>query len=213
MAHIKNGLFTQVKGRLRDLIFFTRRGHTYARSRPKEMSNPNTPLQQLQRNRMRDVVAFYMVVRQSPLLVVWQRAGNEKGMSRMNLFVKLNIAAFDGNGRVTDYEKLHFSYGSLPQGDCFRAVWQPLDGTIGISWDNVTLLNEKRYADRFMAVVLYEVDGFTVFTGREGCNGRDGRACLRLPEGRLPPVGVYCFFASSGCRAYSGDVYCRLDSE
>ena len=122
MAHIKNGLFTQVKGRLRDLIFFTRRGHTYARSRPKEMSNPNTPLQQLQRNRMRDVVAFYMVVRQSPLLVVWQRAGNEKGMSRMNLFVKLNIAAFDGNGRVTDYEKLHFSYGSLPQGDCFRAV-------------------------------------------------------------------------------------------
>lgn len=213
MAHIKNGLFTQVKGRLRDLIFFTRRGHTYARSRPKEMSNPNTPLQQLQRNRMRDVVAFYMVVRQSPLLVVWQWAGNEKGMSRMNLFVKLNIAAFDGNGRVTDYEKLHFSYGSLPRGDCFRAVWQPSDGTIGISWDNVTLLNEKRYADRFMAVVLYEDDGFTVFTGREGCNRRDGRACLRLPEGRLPPVGVYCFFASSGCRAYSGDVYCRLDSE
>ena len=213
MAHIKNGLFTQMKGRLRDLIFFNRRGRTYARSRPKQMSNPDTPLQRLQRNRMRDVVAFYMVVRQSPLLAVWQRAGNERGMSRMNLFVKLNIAAFDGNGRVTDYEKLHFSYGSLPRGDCFQAVWQPSDSTIGISWDNATLLNEKRYADRFMAVVLYEDDGVTVFAGGEGYNRRDGRACLCLPESPLPPAGVYCFFASADGRAYSADVYCRLDSE
>lgn len=210
MVYIKNGLFAQAKGRLRDLVFFTRAGRTYARSRPGAVRNPQTPLQLQQRSRMKDVVAFYMVVKQSPLARLWQLAGHERGMSRMNLFVKLNIGAFSGNGRVTDDGKLHFSCGSLPQGDCFQAAWQAADRTIHIHWKNKTLLSKGRYADRFMAVVLFEDDGFAVFPGGEEDYRRvDGHACVCLPEGSLTPRGVYCFFAAADGKAYSDDVCCH----
>lgn len=212
MVYIKNGLLAYARGRLRELVFFNRLGRTYARSRPQKVSNPRTPLQQQQRNRMRDVVAFYMVVKQSPLMGVWQRAGRGKGMSGINLFVKLNISAFSGNGRVTDYEKLHFSCGSLPQGDCFRVVYKVIDRAIDICWENGTLLNKERYADRLIAVVLFENDEFTVFADGEGdCRRQTGRACIHLPEGLSPPCRIYCFFAAADGKAYSGDVCCHLD--
>lgn len=105
---------------------------------------------------MKDVTLFYKVVRQSPLAGIWRQAAYAQGMTGINLFVKSNIAAFSGNGRVTDYEKLHFSFGGLPQGDCFRVVGGSSGISLDIYWENAILLNEGRCADRFMAVVLFE---------------------------------------------------------
>lgn len=210
MVCFKNGLFAQIKGRLRGLVFYTRAGRTYARSRPGTVHNPKTPLQQQQRNRMRDVVAFYTVVKQSPLLSAWQQAGREKGMTGMNYFVKLNISAFSGDGGVTDYRKLHFCSGSLPQGDLYNVVYKVSERTVDIHWNNETLLNEVRYTDRFMAVVLYENDGFIVFADvGEDYRRKDCHACIHLPEDIPPPLRVYCFFAAANGKAYSDDVCCR----
>lgn len=212
MVCVKNGIGVNMRGRLGNVIFYTRGGRTYARSCPQKVHNPKTPLQQQQRSRMSDVSAFYKVVRQSRLYGIWRQAADCLKMGGMNLFVKINIAAFSGNGRVTDYEKLHFSYGVLPSGDCFRAIYQAATASVDICWQNVTLLSEERYADRFMAVVLFERDEFTVFAGREDAScRRDCVARLCLPEGHPPPLKIYCFFAAIDDTAYSGDVCCHLD--
>lgn len=183
MASVKNGLSENIKGRLGNVIFYSRLGRTYARLRPPKGHDPCTVLQQQQRSRMKDVTLFYKVVRQSPLAGIWRQAAYAQGMTGINLFVKSNIAAFSGNGRVTDYEKLHFSFGGLPQGDCFRVVGGNSGISLDIYWENATLLNEGRCADRFMAVVLFENDEFIAYTDLGSIYPRSGcHALIRLPE-------------------------------
>lgn len=213
MAVVNNGLNQEIKGRLGNVIFFTRFGRTYVRSRAQKVHDPSTPLQQQQRKRMNDVMAFYKVVRQSVLAGIWREAASGLHMSGMNLFVKLNIAAFSGDGRVTDYEKLHFSCGVLPCGDRFRVTWQPSGRLVKVDWENATLLNRDRYSDRFMAVMLFENDEFIVSHAENGgFRRKDCRAVLRLPEGRQTPLRVYCFFAAEDRRAYSDNVCCCPES-
>lgn len=207
MVCIQNGLFSSVKGRLRGLVFFTRAGRAYVRSRPEKVRNPRTPLQQQQRDRMRDVVGFYNVMKQSVLIRVWRQEARRRGMLGINLFVKLNIGAFDGTGHVTDYRKLHFTCGTLPQGDCFRVVYQAAARTVDVRWENRALLNERHRADRFTAVVLFEDDGFMV-CGGDGHKREDCQARICLPEECPRPVRVYCFFVASGGKDCSADVCC-----
>lgn len=212
MAYVKN-LSENVRGRLGNVIFYSRGGRTFARSRPLKVKDANTPLQQQQRNRLKDVTAFYQVVRQSPLNPVWRLAAAREGMTGINFFVKQNIAAFSGDGRVTDYEKLHFSWGCLPQGDCFRTVYRAGEEAVDVYWENATLLNERRYSDRLRVVMLFGNDEFIVFTGVEenGCRREDGCGRFSLPVGCPLPRKVYCFFAAADERAYSPDVCCHLD--
>lgn len=209
MAYVRN-LSETLRGRLGNMIFYSRGGKTFARSRPLKVNDADTPLQQQQRRRMRDVTAFYKVVRQSPLYPVWRLAAAKLAMSGMNFFVKQNIAAFSGEGRVTDYEKLHFSWGRLPQADCFRSVYRAEGRRVEVQWENATLLSGHRYSDRLMVVALFEGDEFTVLTEANGEGGRrsDGRACFPLPEGYPPLRKVYCFFAAADGNAYSADVCC-----
>lgn len=210
MARIKNSLCENIRGHWGNMIFYSYLGHTYMRSYPKKVHNPRTPLQQQQRNRMRDVTIFYKIVNQSPLARVWHQAGYVQGMKGPNLFVRLNIAAFSGNGRVTDYDKLHFSYGLLPQSDCFRVVYRNSGTSMDISWENTSLLNKERYMDLFMAVVLFENNEFIAFTNLESVYQRaDCHARLHLPEDNSRPCRVYCFFASADGNNYSCDVCCQ----
>ena len=213
MASVKNGLSENIKGRLGNVIFYSRLGRTYARLRPPKGHDPCTVLQQQQRSRMKDVTLFYKVVRQSPLAGIWRQAAYAQGMTGIDLFVKSNIAAFSGNGRVTDYEKLHFSFGGLPQGDCFRVVGGSSGISLDIYWENATLLNEGRCADRFMAVVLFENDEFIAYTDLGSIYPRIGcHALIRLPEGYPRPRRVYCFFAAVNGKDYSGDVCCEVEN-
>ena len=105
--------------------------------------------------------------------------------------------AFKGNGRVTGYEKLHFSFGGLPQGDCSRVVGGNSGISLDIYWENATLLNEGRCADRFMAVVLFENDEFIAYTDLGSIYPRSGcHALIRLPEGKFTPY----YISETGCR-------------
>ena len=89
MASVKNGLSENIKGRLGNVIFYSRLGRTYSRLRPPKGHDPCTVLQQQQRSRMKDVTLFYKVVRQSPLAGIWRQAAYAQGMTGINLFVKI----------------------------------------------------------------------------------------------------------------------------
>ena len=84
MASVKNGLSENIKGRLGNVIFYSRLGRTYARLRPPKGHDPCTVLQQQQRSRMKDVTLFYKVVRQSPLAGIWRQAGGNSRQTAEN---------------------------------------------------------------------------------------------------------------------------------
>ena len=90
MASVKNGLSENIKGRLGNVIFYSRLGRTYARLRPPKGHDPCTVLQQQQRSRMKDVTLFYKVVRQSPLAAGRLCAGDDRDKS----FCKIEYRCF-----------------------------------------------------------------------------------------------------------------------
>ena len=100
MVRVKNNLFTRLQGKVDDVVFFTRWGRLYARKAAVKAARPQTPLQQLQRNRMSDAVTFYGIIRTTFLAAGWREAAREKPYSCMNLFIQRNIGGFDGNGQV-----------------------------------------------------------------------------------------------------------------
>lgn len=107
MAQINHPLFTKLKGKVGGVIYYTVNGVTYIRSYPEKIKNPRTPLQEQQRNRLRDAMTLYKTIRLTPLEKIWQCATRQSNLTGANLFIKMNIAAFFGDGKVTDYGKLH----------------------------------------------------------------------------------------------------------
>lgn len=209
MAQIDHPLFGKLKGKVGGLVYYTVNGITHIRSYPEKIKNPRSPLQEEQRNRLRDAMTLYKTIRHTPLEKIWQCATRQSNLTGANLFIKMNIAAFFGDGKVTDYGKLHFSCGRLPQGDRFQAHYLPEAECVDIRWKTNGRINSKRYDDRFMAVVMYEEDEFDVATplGNVPCR-RDGSACLPVPKGRSSPRYVYCFFAEPSGESYSNDICC-----
>ncbi len=163
MVRVKNNLFTRLQGKVDDVVFFTRWGRLYARKAAVKTTRPQTPLQQLQRNRMSDAVTFYGIIRTTFLAAGWREAAREKPYSCMNLFIQRNIGGFDGNGQVTDYSRLHFTAGPLPVCDAPEAVYDAGEGVVWLSWQNRTPLGRARLDDRLVAVVVNGGGEFAVF--------------------------------------------------
>lgn len=214
MAHIISPVFSNVTGKIGDVVFYRRGGEVYVRKAPAPYKRQPSILQQVQRVRLAQVVAFYRSVGATFLLNIWKRAVKIKygHCNSMNMFIKHNIAAFDGNQGLTDYAKLHFSFGRLPQGDCFKAVLDSGGERLLVTWDEVTYLSRLRNNDSFMAVVLYETERFfVVMPGDTGAVRQDNRATIWLPASPEQPIAVYCFFTNTIMTDFSNDYYCKID--
>lgn len=213
MARIKNILDGKLRGRLGNILFFNREGHTYIRPYPLQRNDPHTLLQEQQRNRMRAVMELYQTIRQTPLASSWVSAARRKGRNPVNLFISINIAAFTGEGEIGDYDKLHFSCGTLPPSDNFQAEWLAQEGVVEVRWQTKRMMKRCRCADRLLAVAVYDGNAFEIVTAPEGAPRReDGCARIPLPANDALPRHLYCFFADEYSGEYSDDIYCAIHS-
>lgn len=211
MKCLGNNFFKALRGKMGNIVFFTRWGQIYARKLSDSKKNPQSELQQLQRRRMSVVVAFYRIVSATFLISAWREAAKGESFSGMNLFVKKNIMAFDSDGRATDYVRLHFAIGSLPVCDCLKASYDSSKEEVRLNWKNRARLSVLRMSDQMAAVVLYENDEFTVFaphiqSSRDGCV-----ALLPLSKIENRPIWVYCFFVSVMGTLFSDDINLPLN--
>lgn len=210
MAIVNMNWMESLRGRISGLVFYKRCGQTYVRKPPVQEGKPSS-LQLLQRKRLEEVTAFYLVIRQSGLHGIWKKAAADLPFTGMNLFVKENIGAFSGIDRIRDYERLHFSWGNLPEGDCMEVACREDGRTIVVRWDTQRPLSKKRGNDRFMAVVVFENEEFAAFFPSNPFYRRsDGQAEIVLAAGSPRPMYVYCFFGAADGKAYSKDVCCKL---
>lgn len=212
MVCVNNSIFTRLRGKVGGMVFFTRWGRIYARKAASKIANPQTPLQQRQRNRMSDVVTFYGIIRTTFLAAGWREAARGKPYSGMNLFIQRNIGGFDGNGQITDYTRLHFAAGPLPLCDCLKAVYDAGERHVRLSWQNRTPLNPDRMSDRLVAVVVNCEGGFTVFSPPQlQCFRRECAALITLPESEYAARWIYVAFADEAGKLFSDDIACPLN--
>lgn len=213
MVRIKSSIFTCLTGKVDGIVFFSRWGRIYARRAVSGGSRPRTPLQQLQCNRMSDVMTFYGIVRTTFLGACWREAAKGKSCSGMNLFVRRNIGGFDGCGEVADYTRLHFTAGVLPVCDCLEAEYDAESRRVRLGWQNRTPLNGERLDDRLVVVVVV-VSGegeFTLFSPSQlQCRRRECAALIDLPVSGSLPRWVYVAFVDEGGTVFSDNVVCPL---
>lgn len=112
MAIIKAGILSKVSGKVAGVVGSTWKGTNYLRERVKP-SNPNTALQQRQRNKMRSIVAFARPILGNVLATFVDPFCKE--FSGYNWFVKNNIAKIDPEtGLLTAAPAIAFGSADAP---------------------------------------------------------------------------------------------------
>lgn len=203
MAIMQTSFFPEVTDRWGDIIFYRVEKQIRIRRCPEKVKNVNSEAQQLQRNRMRTVMAFYRTNGETVLPVIWKEMARELVMSGYNLFVKKNIAVFDQNHKITDYKALYISDGYLELPLKLR-VSGSAEGRIEIRWKNLLPVISGRDNDHLMIAWLPDNGSFTL---RMICDSNFCRqnesAEFYLPELKYENLHIYCFFAATDRKRFS----------
>lgn len=185
----------KVSGRVGNTVFVQRNGKCYARS-IASVHNPNTLKQQLVRSRFRVAARFYQRFKDTLLGDVWRQCAKKPGLSGYTFFMRENLNAFDHQGKITDFEKLHLAVGSRLDVPCFSVSRE--DGcTVTLRW-----ASEGEEAcvvgnDRLMVVALYGDRQFSPEVLEDiRALRKDGVVTFQLPRLGEVDVHLYVFFVS-----------------
>lgn len=179
----------------------------YYRRRPCDFQDAQSESQRLQRARMNAVVAFYRNVRPTLVGEAWQREAYRQHRSRYNLFVSVNINAFNQEGGVTDYSKLVLSKGELQLPDNV-SVQAEGKAIATVCWRDNSRQQTAWGCDLMEAVVIYDHAPFEVFRVTPGNVTRKDCGCvipLAIQEGE--GAHLYVFFRRKDSLVFSSQRY------
>jgi hypothetical protein len=153
MATYKKGVLGSFSGKVGTVIGSFWRGIPYMRSIPNQVSNPNTPAQQTQREKFSLITGFLRKIR--PVIDAGFITG-EKHMTRYNSATSYNIkAAVAGTAPDVeiDFEAVMVSRGTLvPALDASVASESP--GEVTFNWTDNSSVGTARSDDQAL-LVLY----------------------------------------------------------
>jgi hypothetical protein len=205
MGKVRSKSGEGLSGLVGNVVFYSYKGETYVRSRPRKKSkNSWSERQLLAQKRFAALKAFWGRFNNSPIQEIWRVA--DENVRGDNHFLRTNKVAFSPDGTLTDPERLHLTAGSLPLPGKLTAVrsaadpsilevtWQDDPGS-AIAWDD----------DEMMMMVGHDGE----FTGplATGALREQEAAVIQLPAVSGTVQGIYLFFASEERKMYSGDVY------
>jgi hypothetical protein len=110
MGVIKQGILGGFSGRVANIVGSSWKGIAVIKSRPLSVANPNTAGQQLQRGKMRQIVADARILLAALIQPFWNPFA--QGESGYNSFVSENIASYDANG-ISVPADMYMARGSL----------------------------------------------------------------------------------------------------
>ena len=205
MGKVRSKSGEGLSGLVGNVVFYSYKGETYVRSRPRKKSkNSWSERQLLAQKRFAALKAFWGRFDNSPIQEIWRVA--DENIRGDNHFLRTNKVAFAPDGALTDPERLHLTAGSLPLPGKLTAVrsaadpsildvnWQDDQGS-AIAWDD----------DELMMMVGHDGE----FAGPVSTGALRGQesAVIQLPTVSGTIQGIYLFFASERRKMYSGDQY------
>lgn len=208
MAIIKPTPLGRISGRVGNAIFYRVRGRTCVRSCPLSYRDANTPAQQLQRMKLKDIATFYHVLKPTVISIIWRKFALGTSLSGYNLFVRENIRAFDGMGGII-FENLHFSKGKLPSAENMKLV-RGSDRVVRLTWENLSACSRKRMTDPLMVVVVAADASFYLLTPPGFRVNREQKWAEIPLEEQEQPQHVYYFFAAEKMDGFSNDIHFEI---
>lgn len=93
MAVINSVAVGAAKGKVGNLVYSRNAGRTIAREYQPNVKNPNTPEQQAQRGKMKEIIILYNALASA---LTGSFAGRKRTLSVFNAFVSANVGAMSG---------------------------------------------------------------------------------------------------------------------
>lgn len=212
---IKDVTTSLLSGKIGNLIYYVRGGKQYVRraaipgKRKKWKKEGRTPKQRAVTERFSIVQAFYSAYRRTVSPDIWSLAAKAEGKMAHNLFNSMNCGCFNGEGKLADFEKFHFSCGELllprkirieAEGEVFRVTWEEER-----DWETAA------GNDRLCIGLLYEslplAPRLALNVSGER-SGLSGTFCLDQQLGST--AHAYCFFARHDGSAFSNSWYAGI---
>jgi hypothetical protein len=112
MARIINGIHGTIIGSVGNFVYRFWKGKNFIQSKPLNFNDPKTELQIKQRTRFSACTKLGASALDKTIQKVWGK--KDKECTWLQLFIHINIHAFDITGKIASYENLQFSVGDLP---------------------------------------------------------------------------------------------------
>lgn len=160
MAILRSGILGQLRGKVAGVVGAQWKDKNYIREYVQP-ANPNTVLQQTQRAKMADTVAFCKSL-VGPIFNAYTDRF-QKSMSGFNRFIKTNIGEFDG---TPDYSLVKLAEGKLSSPTAATSTYTPGTGTLVLNWV-VSYGNNGAADDECFAAVYDKNTGLWYFASAE----------------------------------------------
>lgn len=209
MASILNPLGT-FSGRIGNLIYYSIDGKWYVRRRSSRKIVVRSASRRMWQGRFKTCISFYHSLDGVRVKPIWGVLGKLTRRSGMNIFIQNNIQAFSQEKRVENHELLHFSAGVLMMPINF-GVKERDEQELAVSWSTEWEGALDSGGDKLCAGVIYDTEPFRPRLAEcvKGTRA-DGRGVIRLQKGYAGHCHLYCYFASSDGKCYSGDRHFTL---
>ena len=166
MALIEDSCLRGCKGKVGGLVVYRLGDRTVVRTVGERESGEFSAGQRAQQERIASVAILYKSM---------------KAVGLHNEFVRRNVSAFSGDGRIADFGKLQLTAGRLLLPDKLEVCRSGKD-EVEIRWSNERLYPGMREDDRIMAAMMKRKDVFTIKILNAEENSRErGRVRIRLP--------------------------------
>jgi len=208
MGKVRSKSGEGLSGLVGNVVFFSYKGETYVRSRPrKRAKNSWTDKPLLTHKRFAALKAFWGRFGYTLIGEIWRVA--DEVMRGDNFFLKTNKVAFGPDGTLTDPERLHLSAGPLPLPSKLEAVRSKDDPSVlAVTWKDEAGSALAWSDDQLMMMIGHDLE----FTGpvATGAKRNQESAEIQIPAVTGTIHGVYLFFASERRKMYSGDQYFKV---
>lgn len=210
MARTKSFPGLILSGKIGNLVFVQHGDEVIVRTLPERRKPDSWSEKQLQqRKRFQAARLFYNSVRENVVNPIWKLSATKK-LTAYNLFLKANLGAFDKNGELADYSRLHFSTGPLPlpqQLTAARSTDNP--GQVIVRWNPEAQSKAELANDELLCVWARE--GQRLGPIATGSVRGEGQRILEHPSVEAGESwNLYLFFRNKNHTSYSDDKHIQL---
>lgn len=183
MARVQNTLIGKSSGSVGGATFSTWKGINVLKSKAIEVANPQTQLQQNQRNRMSLLVALFRLI-SSTVNIGFSKLAIQK--SAYNAFVQTNLLPANFSGTAPsmdlDYTKILIAKGTIGDAQNVAVAGTNASPTVTLTWDESPLPVGGSLTDVAIAAVYNETKDVWGFNTAETATRDDETISVTMPE-------------------------------
>ena len=183
MARVQNTLIGKSSGSVGGATFSTWKGINVLKSKAIEVANPQTQLQQNQRNRMALLVALFRLI-SSTVNIGFSKLAIQK--SAYNAFVQANLLPANFTGTAPsmdlDFTKILVSKGTIGNAENVAVAGTNASATVTLTWDESPLPVGGSLTDQAIAAVYNETKDVWGFNVAGTATRDDETISVTMPE-------------------------------